>query len=118
MLEDQGASVTVARSAAEGYEMLTRARPDVVVCDIGMPDENGLAFITRVRNHTDAAIASVPALAVTAYARAQDRQRSLLAGFHSYLSKPFPAAELVGIIRHLAHFKEPADERRSSRRAT
>lgn len=110
MLEDQGAAVASARSAAEGYEMLTRARPDVLVCDIGMPTEDGLAFIARVRSDPDAGIASIPALAVTAYARERDRERSLQAGFQSHLSKPFTAAELAGVVDHLAHFNNTSYE--------
>ena len=102
MLEEQGASVASASSASEGYELLTRLRPDVLVCDIAMPSEDGLAFITRVRRDNDPAVASIPALAVTAYARDQDRQRSLLAGFHSHLPKPFTAGDLVSMVRELA----------------
>ena len=56
-----GAVVTVAGSASEGFDALLSARPDVLVCDIGMPNEDGLAFITRVRKDGDAGIASIRA---------------------------------------------------------
>jgi signal transduction histidine kinase len=118
MLEDQGASVAVARSAAEAYQAMRRGRPDVLVCDLAMPDEDGLSFITRLRQDADPDVASIPALAVTAYAREADRDRSLQAGFHSHLAKPFTAAELVGIVRHLAHFNDAAYEKPSGRLRT
>ena len=108
MLEDQGAAVTTARSGAEAFELLSRARPDVLVCDLGMPGEDGLALIARVRNHGDPQIASIPALAVTAYAGDQDRARSLHAGFHSHLPKPVTASELVARVGHLAQFNDPS----------
>ena len=116
MLEDQGAVVTTARSASEGFDALMRARPDVLVCDIGMPNEDGLALITRVRKSGTAAIASIPALAVTAYARDQDRQQALLAGFQSHLAKPFTAHDLVTSVRQLAHRTDRlANARQASR---
>jgi signal transduction histidine kinase len=108
MLADEGAQVETATSAADGYAALTRTRPDVLVCDLGMPSEDGLRFISRVRTHPDPDVASVPALAVTAYAHGFDRQRSLDAGFHSHLSKPFAAADLVSVVQHLAHFGDSA----------
>ena len=115
MLEDHGAVVTAAGSASEGFTALLDAHPDVLVCDIGMPDEDGLALITRVRKNGATAIASIPALAVTAYARDQDRQQALLAGFQSHLAKPFTAHELVTIVHQLAHRNDPlANARQTS----
>ena len=108
MLEDQGAAVTTARSAGEAFDVLSYARPDVLVCDLGMPGEDGLAFIARVRSHGDPDIASIPALAVTAYASDQDRVRSLNTGFQSHLSKPVTASELVARVGHLAQASHPA----------
>jgi PAS domain S-box-containing protein len=102
MLQDQGAVVTAAESAAEGFEVLARAVPDVLLCDVGMPTEDGLTFIGRIRQSDRASVASVPAVAVTAYAREQDRQQALRAGFHSHLAKPFSAHELVSIVQRLA----------------
>lgn len=93
MLTDAGARVTVASSAGEGHERLTHDCPDVLLCDIGMPNEDGLTFIARVRRNGDAGIASIRALAVTAYAREEDRERALAARFDSHLAKPFSAAD-------------------------
>jgi PAS domain S-box-containing protein len=103
ILEDQGATVATAASAAEAYELLLRARPHVLVCDIGMAHEDGLSFIRRLRRDANRSIAQVPALAVTAFARDFDRQQSEHAGFQSHVAKPFESAELVGIVRRLAH---------------
>ncbi len=103
ILEHQGATVTSAGSAAAAYALLADERPDLLICDVGMPNENGLAFIARVRSDSDSGIASIPSLALTAYAREQDRQSTLSAGFHSYLTKPFSAVELVRSVRHLAN---------------
>ena len=101
LLEGQGAGVTKARSASEAFSVLAQERPDVLVCDLGMPREDGLTFIARVRGHSEQSVAETPALAVTAYAREEDRQRALSAGFHAYLSKPFSSAELVANVRRL-----------------
>ncbi len=109
-LEDEGAVVTLACSAAEAYEQLTTHVPDVLVCDIGMPGEDGLTFIGRVRADCRMDLASVPAVAVTAYARDQDRLRTLEAGFQFHLTKPVAATELVGTVGFLA--------KRSSERKT
>jgi CheY-like chemotaxis protein len=101
ILEDQGAIVATAASAAEAYELLQRARPHVLVCDIGMAHEDGISLVRRVRRDADASIAHIPAVAVTAFARDHDRQQSLHAGFQSHLAKPFDAGELVAIVRQL-----------------
>jgi signal transduction histidine kinase len=113
MLEDEGAVVASATSAADGYEILTRTRPDVLICDIGMPTEDGLSFIARLRRDPDASIGATPALAVTAYAGERDREQSLQAGFQSHLPKPFTAAELAGVVDHLAHFHKTPYQRPS-----
>jgi len=115
MLEDEGAAVTTARSAAEAYDMLAHGRPDVLVCDLGMPDEDGLAFIARVRSHGDPAVAAIPALAVTAYAGDPDRARALHAGFHAHLPKPVDAGDLVARVRHLAQVNDTAAADRQPR---
>jgi signal transduction histidine kinase len=102
ILKNQGASVISATSAAEAYTFLTNERPHLMVCDVAMPKEDGLAFIARVRSDSDKGIATIPALALTAFAREQDRERTLRAGFHSFLTKPFSAVELVRSVQQLA----------------
>lgn len=70
----------------------------MIICDIGMPQEDGLMFVRRVRSDADPSISSVPAIAVTAYASPQDRVHSLEAGFQFHLAKPVMAADLVTIV--------------------
>jgi CheY-like chemotaxis protein len=77
--------------------------PHVLVCDIAMPREDGVAFIRRVRADSSPAIASVPAVAVTAYARDQDRLRTLEAGFQFHLPKPVTALELIDTVGFLTN---------------
>ena len=110
MLEDQGAVVMTAESAGEAYDLLTRVRPDVLVCDIGMPNEDGLTFLRRLRQDADPRVASIPALAVTAYAGEQDRQRARLAGFNGHLAKPIAAHDLVRCVHELAHVEDAAGD--------
>ena len=77
------------------------AGPSVIVADIALPDEDGYAFIRRVRAHSRLAIQSVPAIAVTAYASILDREEALAVGFHQHLPKPIDPARLVQAIYDL-----------------
>jgi two-component system CheB/CheR fusion protein len=90
-----GATVSAAASAAEAMEALRSATPDVLICDIGLPDEDGHELIRRVRALEAARGGRVPALALTAFAGAEDRRKALAAGFDLYLPKPASPAELV-----------------------
>jgi signal transduction histidine kinase/ActR/RegA family two-component response regulator len=96
-----GASVRTAASAAEALRSLVRFGADVLVADIGMPDEDGYALIRQVRA-LDGAIAAIPALALTAYAAEGDRQKALAAGFAIHLAKPVAPAELAAAVARLA----------------
>jgi CheY-like chemotaxis protein len=78
-----------------------RFQPDIIVSDIGMPDENGYEFIQRVRR-LGGAVAGVPAAALTALARVEDRKRALMAGYQTHLAKPVDPAELVVMVASLA----------------
>ncbi|HEX8913449.1 MAG TPA: response regulator, partial [Humisphaera sp.] len=78
------------------------ARPDVLVSDIGMPGEDGYALIRRVRSLPAAEGAGVPAVALTAFAAAEDRARALGAGFQVHMTKPVEPAELVAAVAGLA----------------
>jgi CheY-like chemotaxis protein len=88
-------------SAAEAWLVLESAGCDVLVSDIGMPDEDGYTLIGRVRGHNSAHISETPAVALTAYARDDDRARSLAAGFDAYLPKPVEPAELLAVVAGL-----------------
>jgi PAS domain S-box-containing protein len=92
--------VALASSAAEALELVERFRPDVIVSDIGMPDQDGYDFIRQVRASHSAR--DIPAAALTAFARVEDRKRALLAGFQTQIVKPVDPAELTAAVASLA----------------
>jgi CheY-like chemotaxis protein len=94
ILERCRAKVLTAGSAEEALMMLERARPDIVLCDIGMPGKDGYGFIRDLRHRDD----QVPALAVTAFAHKEDRIRALRAGYHGQIAKPIEPAELISTV--------------------
>jgi CheY-like chemotaxis protein len=104
-LKHYGAEVIAVSSAAEAYTMITVTLPreelDVVVADIGMPDEDGYSLIRRVREWEWTRGAYIPAVALTAYGRAEDRMRALKAGFQMHVAKPVDPDELVIVITSL-----------------
>jgi PAS domain S-box-containing protein len=102
LLEAAGARVTRARSASEALEQLSSEVPHVLLADLGMPQIDGIELLKHVRRHPDAAIRGVPAAALTAYARSDDRVKALQAGFHIHLAKPIDPAELVTTVAALA----------------
>jgi signal transduction histidine kinase/CheY-like chemotaxis protein len=102
VLADAGAEVFLAASAVEGFALVTWHRPDVIVSDIGMPGGDGYQFIRDVRNLGSASGGKTPAIALTAFARSEDRTRAMLAGYQVHVSKPIEARELVATIRSLA----------------
>ena len=106
LLESLGASVQAAGSAAEAWEVLEGAGCDALVSDIGMPEEDGYSLISRVRGHKSARVKETPAVALTAYAREDDRERSLAAGFDAFLPKPVEPSELLEVLAGLV--KRPA----------
>lgn len=98
VLRRHGAEVTGVPSAHDAREVLQLSRPDVLLCDIAMPDEDGLTFIADLRASEVTSQRAIPAVALTASASGQDRDRALLAGFDCYLSKPVEADELCAAI--------------------
>jgi PAS domain S-box-containing protein len=103
VLEAAGARVTIAHSAAEALAALEADPPDVLVADLGMPHVDGFELIARVRKHADANVRDVPAAALTAYARSEDRVKALRAGFQIHLAKPIEPAELTTTVAALAN---------------
>lgn len=101
ILEDQGARVVAFASAQELLEAVQLSRPTVIVSDVGMPAVDGYQMIRALRA-TEARDSRIPALALTAFARAEDRKRSLMAGFQAHLAKPFDVAELILLVANLA----------------
>lgn len=100
-----GASVTSAASAQEALATLKSIRPDVLVSDIGLPEEDGYDLIRQVRELSVAAGGDTPAVALTGYARAQDQQAALAAGYQAFLAKPVNLDELLAILVELGSKK-------------
>jgi signal transduction histidine kinase/ActR/RegA family two-component response regulator len=103
VLEEYGAQVIKQPSALHAVELLLGERPDIIISDIGMPVEDGYSFIRRVRSLADERARAVPAIALTAYARSEDRVKAFLAGFQMHLAKPLETAELVTVVSNLCH---------------
>jgi CheY-like chemotaxis protein len=101
-LHQYGAVVRVAESAEEAFAALETEAPDVLVSDIEMPDTNGYELIRRLRHSDQPELRRVPAVALTAYARTEDRVKALIAGFQTHVPKPVEPAELVTVIASLA----------------
>jgi signal transduction histidine kinase/ActR/RegA family two-component response regulator len=102
VLERSGAKVTGVSSVGDALEELDRSQPDVLVSDIGMPGEDGYALIRKVRALEPERGGKIPAVALTAYARNQDRIRALSAGFQRHVAKPVRPTELTKVIASLA----------------
>jgi CheY-like chemotaxis protein len=102
MLQQHGAEIVSARSAAKALEAIAQYRPDVLVSDIAMPDRDGHELMRSVRALPLEDGGRTPALALTAFARPEDRTRTLTAGFNMYASKPFDPVELVISVASLA----------------
>jgi CheY-like chemotaxis protein len=96
-----GAEVTAVSSAAEATEAMGVAVPDLLISDIGMPGEDGYDLIRRVRELPTDAGGRVPAIALTAYARVEDRMQALRAGYQMHVPKPVEMAELVTVAASL-----------------
>jgi PAS domain S-box-containing protein len=102
VLESAGAEVTSLASCVAALEQIGSLRPQVVVVDLGMPVMDGFDFIARIRQSADPEIRDVPAAAVTAFARSEDRTKALRNGFDVHLSKPVDPGELVATVGMLA----------------
>jgi CheY-like chemotaxis protein len=96
-----GASVIVAASAAEAFEAIEKTPPDLLISDIGMPDEDGYELMRRVRSLPPERGGRVPAIALTAYARVEDRMHALRAGYQMHVPKPVELAELAAVAASL-----------------
>ncbi|MBW4603676.1 MAG: PAS domain S-box protein [Calothrix sp. FI2-JRJ7] len=101
VLEQSYAQVQAAASVTEALELISQCKPDVIVSDIGMPGEDGYALIRKIRELPSDAGGSIPAAALTAYARAEDRLRAIREGFQLHLPKPIEAAELTTVVASL-----------------
>ncbi|EYF06274.1 hybrid sensor histidine kinase/response regulator [Chondromyces apiculatus] len=102
VLGEHGMAVTCASSAAEALETLQKVRPDILVSDIGMPGQDGYSLIEQVRALPPEQGGRTPAVALTAYARVEDRTRALLSGFDMHLAKPVEPTELLSVLGSVA----------------
>jgi CheY-like chemotaxis protein len=101
-LQQCGAEVAAFGSVPEALAAFDRAVPDVLLSDIGVPGEDGYSLIRKVRAREPTRGGNVPAAALTAYARAEDRLRALEAGYQTHLAKPIDPAELIATVARLA----------------
>jgi PAS domain S-box-containing protein len=102
ILENAQAEVRTAESAKDALQVMDEWQPDILVADIGMPDVDGYEFIRQVRARSPESGGAVPAAALTAYARTQDRLRVLSEGYQMHVPKPLQPAELVAVVASLA----------------
>ena len=111
-LEERGATIDTAGNARDAIEILERGGIDVLLSDIALADEDGYSLIQRVRASAASTLASIPAAAVTAHARDDERRRALAAGFHRHVVKPVEPFALARMVHDLA--RDRRRERRSS----
>ena len=102
ILEDAGAIVEAADSAAAGFAAVQSFRPQLLLSDISMPDEDGYSLIRRVRALGAEEGGSVPSIALTAHTRVEDRAKALRAGFNLHMGKPVRPDDLVAAVKTLA----------------
>lgn len=98
LLEDCGASVTTAAESSEATQLIQSGNFDVLISDIGMPREDGYALIRRIRSLDPSTGGNIPAIALTAYGRPEDRVKAVSAGFHMHITKPVEPAELLTMV--------------------
>ena len=101
MLKRNGARVTSTKSAAEALNVFAEQLPDILISDIGMPDEDGYELIRKLRRLPGDKGGMTPAIAVTGYASRKDRERALEAGYHKHMAKPIEQAEMIAAIASL-----------------
>jgi CheY-like chemotaxis protein len=101
VLQQSGAEVRTVASVSEAMKCLAQSSPDVLLSDIGMPGEDGYQLIRQVRDVEQQRGGKIPAIALTAYARLEDRMQALSAGFQMHLSKPVVPSELVQAVAQL-----------------
>ena len=103
VLTRAGANVRVATSVAEALSILSDWKTDVILSDIGMPGEDGYTFIRELRDHPQMDVRETRVIALTAFARAEDRKAAIDAGFDDHLSKPVDAGALLHKVAEISH---------------
>jgi PAS domain S-box-containing protein len=106
LFQNRGAEVITASSARDALNVFERSLPDAVVSDLAMPEQNGYELIEHIRRRSPEQGGKIPAVALTAFARGEDRLRALTAGFQVYVPKPVDPNELVAVVANLTHTQE------------
>jgi signal transduction histidine kinase/ActR/RegA family two-component response regulator len=107
VLRTRGAEVRMASDVESAIESVSRAPPTLLISDLGMPAADGFELIRRLRTQTGRQGSQIPAIALTAYTRQEDRRRALQAGFQTYVAKPVEPAQLVRVVASLLEFVNP-----------
>jgi CheY-like chemotaxis protein len=105
VLAQCGVVVESCRTAAEAIDKIDEFEPDILVSDIGMPDEDGYELISKIRAAENGTEKRLPAIALTAFARVEDRLKALSAGYNMHVPKPVEPAELIVVIASLLNHK-------------
>ena len=113
VLETCGANVTTASLVREALDVFAGWKPDVLICDIGMPDEDGYALIKTIRDLPPEQGGKVPAIALTGYVRVEDRIRALEAGYQMFAPKPIEAGELCTIVATLVRCGDDGTQKKT-----
>jgi CheY-like chemotaxis protein len=103
ILQQAGGHAVAVNSVAQAFESYKRSPPDVVIADIGMPENNGYALVALIRAHDKELGRTTPVIALTAYTSPADEKTALAAGFRKYMSKPFEPEEIIEEIRAQLH---------------
>lgn len=114
ILTESGATVTAVECADDAITAMKHSQPHVLISDIGMPGTDGLEFLRKVRLLPATVGGSTPAIALTAFARPEDRARALLAGYQLHIAKPVDSSELLSSVAMLANVSREADSPRKS----
>lgn len=102
ILEEKVMQVMTATSASEAFSMFLQTKPDILVCDISMPGEDGYSLLRKIRNLEPFQGGQIPAIALTASAMEEDRILCMNAGFQVHIAKPIEPTELVEVVAELA----------------
>jgi CheY-like chemotaxis protein len=106
ILAEHGASVTTAASVSEAVGKFQAIKPDLIISDIEMPDEDGFSLIEKLRDFNEREQKKIPAIALTAHARPSERLKVLSAGYQMHLAKPVEPAELIAVVANFANWNK------------
>jgi CheY-like chemotaxis protein len=105
-LQSYGASVLVAASAAEALQQIAGEQPDILISDIGLPNMDGYELLSRLRSEMPGTLRDIPAVALTAFATEEHKERSRLAGYQAHISKPIAIPDLISVLSKVVKEKD------------